>query len=443
MFDPQVTVSALLGAGFAATSAGFIVQTRCKRSMAARGASLEEERDGAIVHAAALEFEVRHLAAATMPALVDVFVRGHRGVAVPGLIREQFVGTSVDEAHQAVRQLLEAALTATREQIGRAARSSVRDVIDEAQTRLLRCQVTVVQEMERHPNGTACHWGLMKLDHMLAQAMHTLQRTLILTGSWPGAQRGNCTIREVVESARGRINDPLRVAYTEEPGIGETWLEGRVVEPITVACTELLANATAYSDGKVFVEVQAFQTGYCLVVDDGGPNMNSFQREEAARQLAQSEMLDVTTLRDAGQLGFAVIGRLATEYGFAADVTSTSPYGGVRAALRIPRDLFGHGPTAEEIQAARGAAKSLSTESAFTAGSPAWAGDVHTTPDQQTGIRGLPRRRRRTPLPTAPARDSAPPPADDPEEFSASIAHLGRTIQDTEIYTTEGDHPHG
>lgn len=442
MLDPQVTATALLGAGFVVTSAGLIAQTRSKRSLAARGASLEQQRDAARARAAALETEVRHFAEVTMPALVDVLARGHRGVPVPGLHQEELVGTTIDQAHQGIRRLLQEALTVTREQIGRAARSSVRDVIDEAQTRLHRCQMTAVQEMERHPDGTAYHQSLMNIDHLVTQALHTLQRTRILTGSWPGAQRADCTVREVVESARGRINDYLRVAYTYEQSTGETWLEGRVVEPVTVALTELLSNATAYSDGKVFVEVQPFQTGYCIVVDDGGLNMNAFQREEAARQLAQHEVLDVTTVQDTGQLGFMVIGRLASEYGFAADVTSTSPYGGVRAVLRIPRELFGHGPTDEEIRADRHAAMALTTQAPLPHGSPAPTEDAHTPPAEGTGTGGLPQRRRRAPLPTAPARDSAPTPTDDPETFSAGLAHLGRTIHDTETHIAEGDQPH-
>nr|WP_024127607.1 HAMP domain-containing histidine kinase [Streptomyces sp. F12]AHE40371.1 Sensor histidine kinase [Streptomyces sp. F12] len=439
MFDPQVTVTALLGAGFLTTSAGLIAQSRGKRLLAARAASLEERRDAAAAHASALLAEVEHFAQATVPALVDVLARGHRGVRVPGLSQAQLAGTPVDQAHQAVARQLQEAITLTREQIGRAARSSVRDIIDEAQTRLHRCQLMVVQEMDRHPDGTVYHQSLMSLDHLVTQAAHTLQRTRILTGSWPGLQRADCTFREVVESARGRISDYLRVAYTYEPRTGETWLEGRVVEPVTVALTELLSNATAYSDGKVYVEVQPFQTGFCIVVDDGGVGMNDFQRREAARQLTQHEVLDVTTVRDTGQLGFAVIGRLAGEYGFAADVTSTSPYGGVRAVLRVPRDLFGNGPSDEEIEAERRAALTAATQSGPAS---AHAGDGHAPAVERAGTGSLPQRRRRAPRPAGPAGDGVPAPADDPDAFSAGLAYLGRTIHDTETHTREGDQPH-
>ncbi|MFF8902483.1 histidine kinase [Streptomyces lydicus] len=408
MLDPQVT-AALLGAGFAVTSAGLLAQTRAKRALAARCTQLEKQHDADSTHMTALEAEVRHFAEATMPALVDVLARGHRGVPVPGLSQAQLVGTVVDHAHQAVRRLVQEAVAVTREQIGRAARSSVRDMIDEAQTGLHRCQIRVVEEMEHHPDGTAYHQSLMNFDHLVTQCLHTLQRMRILTGSWPGLQRADCTVREVVESARGRINDYARVSYTYEPRTGETYLEGRVVEPVTVALTELLSNATAFSDGKVFVEVQAFQTGYCVVVDDGGLSMNPFQREEAARQLGQREVLDVTTVQDTGRLGFAVIGRLAGEYGFSADVTSTSPYGGVRAVLRIPQELFGYGPTDEEIGADRQAAASLARRTPLPVEAAAPAGSADATPGEPPAPGGLPQRRRRFPAAAAAAQASAPP----------------------------------
>ncbi|MBQ0888678.1 MULTISPECIES: ATP-binding protein [unclassified Streptomyces] len=441
MLDPQVT-TAILGAGFAVTSAGLVAQTRAKRALAARCTRLEKQHKIDGTHLAALETEIRHFAEVAMPAMVDVLARGHRGVPVPGLSQEELAGTVVDHAHQAVRRLLQEAVAVTREQIGRTARSAVRDMIDEAQTGLQRCQMRVIEEMERHPDGTSYHQSLMGIDHLVTQSLHTLQRMRILTGSWPGLQRADCTVREIVESARGRISDYLRVSYTYEPRTGETWLEGRVVEPVTVALTELLSNAAAFSDGKVFVEVQAFQTGYCIVVDDGGLNMNPFQRESAARQLGQREVLDVTTVQDTGQLGFAVIGRLASDYGFSADVTSTSPYGGVRAVLRIPLELFGRGPTAEEIEADRQAAAARAGQHMpLHAGPAASTGAADTTPAQPTTSGGLPQRRRRSPIAAAPASGSAPAPADDPDAFSASLAQLGRTIHDTEN-TPEGDHLH-
>jgi signal transduction histidine kinase len=441
VIDPLVATAAATTAGFVAASAGLMVQVRKKRTLADRGAALERQLAAATARAITVESQVRRFAGETMPALVDVLARGYRGVQVPELRHAELAGTAVDEAHREVRRLLEEALTVSREQVGRVARSAVREVIEQMQTVLHRCQLTVIEEMTRHPDGTAYHQSLMSFDHRVTQALHTLQRVRILTGSWPGLQRADCTVSDVVESARGRIAEYGRVHYRYDPSTGDTWLDGQVAEPVTVALTELLSNATAYSHGTVHVEVQAWQTGHCIVVDDGGLNMHDGQRRQAAQQLAQHEVLDFASVRDTGQLGFAVIGRLAGQYGFAVDVSSTSPYGGVRAVLRIPQHLFGHGPTAEEVAAERQAAMTR-TEALLAASTTPGDGGHASPAAPEPGGGGLPQRRRRTPRPAAPARAGAPAPADDPDAFAAGLTHLGRTIHDTEKHTNEGDQPH-
>ncbi|MEU5193694.1 histidine kinase [Streptomyces scabiei] len=430
MIEPLVTTAALLGGGFAVTAVGFVRQTRAKRVLDAK--LFAAEHLTGVLHT-----ESKHLAETRMPALVNSAARGQRGVTVPGFSVSYLAGTPIASYHQAVLGLCDEAISITRDRIGLAARSSVRDIIDEAQPYLVRCQMKAIEEMERYPEGTAYHQSLMDLDHLVTRALHTLQRTRILTGSWPGLQRADCTFREIVESARGRIDAVLRVNYTYEPGTGEAWVEGRVVEPVTVALTELLSNATAYSDGKVSVEVQQIQTGYCIVVDDAGLNMNVYQREKAAQLLSQRTVLDVTSLPDTQHLGFPVIGRLANEYGFSADVSSTSPFGGVRAVLRIPRDLLGHGPTDEEREAERQAATvSAISRPLIPEQQPA---DEFGQPPDTSDNPGLPRRRRRSPKHAPTARTSEPAPQEDPDAFSQAFANLTATIREGENDHIQGE----
>ncbi|WP_330351789.1 histidine kinase [Streptomyces sp. NBC_00582] len=442
MIEPLVTTATLLGGGFAVTAVGLVRQTRAKRALASRLGPLESEHFTAQQVTSALHEESKHLAETRMPALVNAAARGQRGVTVPGLSVGYLAGTPIDGYHRAVLGLCDEAISITRDRIGLAARSSVRDIIDEAQTYLVRCQMKAVEEMDRYPEGTAYHQSLMDLDHLVTRALHTLQRTRILTGSWPGLQRADCTFREIVESARGRIDALLRVNYTYEPGTGEVWVEGRVVEPITVALTELLSNATAYSDGKVSVEVQQIQTGYCIVVDDAGLNMNVYQRQEAAQLLTQRTVLDVTSLPDTQHLGFPVIGRLASEYGFNADVSSTSPFGGVRAVLRVPRDLLGHGPTDEEREAERqAAAASVVSQPLIPEQQLSPDGFGNSSDDSDSP--GLPQRRRRSPrhASTALPRASEPAPPEDPDAFLEGFANLTAAIREGENDQTEGEQP--
>lgn len=469
MIEPLVTTATLLGGGFAASAAGLVAQTRAKRAANARAGQLQErlraseqavtvktgeleERARAVEkaagaradelevrlreaerHAAALSAEIEHLAKVRLPALVDTEARGHRGVTVPGLLDESLAGMPADDHHRTVLDLCSEAIGLTRETVGLAARASVRDLVDEAQTYLVRCQMAVIDEMNKVPEATAFQQGLMNIDHPLTRSVHTLQRLRILAGSWPGLQRADCTFAEIVESARGRIDPYQRVHYTHEPISGGVWVEGRVVEPVTIALTELLSNATSYSDGKVLVEVQQTQTGWVVVVDDSGLNMSPQQRGEAERLLSQQTVLDVTTVPDTLSLGFPVIGRLMAAYGFRVDVSSTSPYGGVRAVLNVPRELLGSGPTEEEQQAERREARAAMGVPVPDE-TPVAAGRI------ESGV-GLPQRRRRRPRAADPAagRAGGPAPQEDPEAFSEGFAGLAAAIRDGEEQHTEGE----
>lgn len=436
MLQPLVTTATLLGGGFTATAVGLARQTRAKRFLVRRNRELEHERNAARQQVDDVEAETQHLAQVRLRAMVDTAARGHRGISTPGLRVDALKGTPFERHHERVLNLAYEAISITRENVSLAARSAVRDVLDEAQTYLVRCQMQAVSEMDRFPEGTAYHQGLMNLDHLVTRSLHTVQRVRILTGSWPGLQRADCTFREIVESARGRIDPYLRVHYTYERGTGEAWVEGRVVEPITVALTELLSNAASFSEGTVAIEVQQIQTGFCIVVDDAGLNMNAGQRAKATQALSQHTVLDVTNLPDSLHLGFPVIGRLSNEYGFHVDVGSTSPYGGVRAVLRVPRGLLGTGPTPEEHAAER-------QEALAAMAVPAAALPLPPAEPTSGEDAALPRRRRRQPRPADPAaaQSGETAPQEDPDAFSAGFANLVAAIRDGENQHLEGDQP--
>jgi hypothetical protein len=161
-----------------------------------------------------------------------------------------------------------------------------------------------------------------------------VQRLRILTESWPGVQRADCTVAEIVESARGRIRQSDAVEYTYLARTGEAVVEGLIVEPVIVALTELLDNAAAYSGEAVSVYVQPVPTGMRITVEDRGLGMSPAQSAEAEAALA-SGATDVTGLAEPGKLGFLVIGRLARTYGLRVGL-SPSASGGVRADLLVP-----------------------------------------------------------------------------------------------------------
>ncbi|MCK2216289.1 hypothetical protein MF672_021150 [Actinomadura sp. ATCC 31491] len=387
MITPDLLVGALLGAVLAAAvfalTGALLWQARAKRAalrardVARRDARAAEQkaetaRKNADTAAQQAEINKQWYDAAAgefgrlverLRAVADIEA-GHPSVELPGLLHECLAETAVAVRCKEAEQLFKDRAAAIRADVSAAARSGVRGVADTAQAALTRLQIKIDEELDDHAGAHAYHQGLVEIDHLATQALHSLQRLRILAGSWPGVQREDCTFREIVESARGRIGPYLRVDHTYQADVGEVVVEGRVAEPIIVALAELLDNATSYSDDRVDVYVQAVQAGYRVVVEDRGLGMNGFQRAEAEHLLSSGTPMDAAALRDERRLGFAVAGRLAHEYGFRVDVSAPSSSGGVKAVCLVPTHMI--------IRVPADAADPFSTE--FTSPGPAGAG---------------------------------------------------------------------
>jgi hypothetical protein len=316
-------------------------------------------------------------------AVVDEHARGYPGVVVPDLLHPGFRDTALDKHHRAAIDLVREAVQTTRAGIGRSARAGVRGMADEVQMYLSRLQLEIDKAFQDFPSQTPFHQKLVDIDALATWTLHSVQRLRVLTGSWPGMQRANCTLSEIVEGARGRISAYNRVDYTYLPDVGEQWVEGRVVEPITIALTELLSNATSYSSDRVGVYINKVPAGFRIVVEDAGHGMNSFQLAEAERLLSYQSELDAAGLADERKLGFAVIGRLMQDYGFRVDVSAPSGGGGVKAVCLIPNSVMSEPPA--QPTSPVGAARHRLDERSPSAHRPLTA----TTPQ------GLPKRERR------------------------------------------------
>lgn len=431
MINANVLIEMALGGGLVAASGALVAQTRGKqaalrarraaeaevaRARAAAELSVQQVRQAAAEEAEALRrqaatdqewrqaalAETRHLVGERLPRLVDVEARRHPGVRVPGLSEPLLQGSPWEELHQAALDLVREAVETTRASVGRSARAGVRGAADEAQTFLTKLQMKIDEELGKHPQASAYHQSLIEIDHFATRSLHTLQRLRILAGSWPGTQRANASLREIVESARGRVGPYDRVEYTYRPDVGELFVEGRVVEPVVVALAELMINAAMYSSDAVSVYAQQVPAGCRIVVEDTGLGMNAFQLAEAERLLAQRKLLDVTALEDERKLGFAIIGRLTHDYGFRVDVGAPSASGGVKAVLLVPTGLMGEAPGREEPADAAAEEPSpppVATSASAATPPPAPPGAVLTT------VSGLPKRRPKQ-LRTAPSGPS-------------------------------------
>ncbi|MFK0020295.1 ATP-binding protein [Streptomyces sp. NPDC090798] len=277
-------------------------------------------------------------------------------------------------------------------------------------------QVSISEMQDRHDHPDVLR-DLLEIDHTNAQFGRRAQAIAVLCGSWPGRQRATSPLIEVVRGATSRIRDYRRIRINGQADIA---VESRAVEPVVLAVAELLDNAARHSQPNTTVEVsvQAVHNGAVVVIDDAGVGMDSRGSEHAAALLTGRRAVDVTRLDDPPQFGFAVIGVLATRYGFNVSVDTRSPYGGVRAVVFVPAALLTHADPVQEPPPPREPARTP-RRTARTSG-----------PAEATTVGGLPKRRRRAPVPP-PAAEQPPAvpgePAEPAERAAPAEESLGRS----------------
>ncbi|MEU9837109.1 ATP-binding protein [Streptosporangium sp. NPDC048047] len=265
-----------------------------------------------------------------------------------------------------------------------------------------QAEITAMQDRYNDPTIFA---DLMRLDHSNAQIGRRLQALMALCESWPGLQRGNVPVLDVVRGAVSRIRDYPRVRTTCQTGLA---LTGRVVEPVVVAIAELLDNAARHSppENRVEVSVTTVPNGAVIVIDDQGIGMTEQDKRQAAQILSGAVPVSITRLGEPPKVGLRAVGQLARRYGFQVTVDSPSPYGGVRAVVFLPKPLLTH--VAPDTAAPPSSAR-------------------HDASATSEG--GLPQRRRRTamaPLASAASAAASVPATRSPEAAAAAVAAVQR-----------------
>ncbi|MBT3164848.1 sensor histidine kinase [Streptomyces sp. Vc74B-19] len=296
--------------------------------------------------------------------------------------------------------------------------------------------------LKKYGNDSEVLADLMSVDHTGSQFGRRAKGISVLCGGWLGRRDGAATVYDVARSAQGRIKDFNRVSIHAQVSVA---VAGKAVEPVAVVLAELLDNATTYSapGTPVEVNIQAVPTGVCFIVDDAGLGMDQETKDRAATLLSADGPVDITGLGDPPRFGFAVCGMLANRYGFAVSVGSVSPYGGVRAVIRVPDELL----SADVVAPAEPEPEPAEQEQEST---PQRLTPVPVGPSRVVGTTsgGLPKRRRRQgPIAVVPAPPEATDLDEETTESSGEVtaSRLGAFARGTQLgrttNTTEGpDH---
>ncbi|MFF7455326.1 ATP-binding protein [Kitasatospora sp. NPDC008115] len=283
---------------------------------------------------AALLAEIGHLASERVAAAA--LRLSHPNVPIAGPLDAVAVGQDAVHALQRVLDAASAAVTDERERVDAAARSAMRGATSKIQTLLYQIQ-SLVQQLQ-HDNDDP---RLLEVDFRNEVALRRIQTVAVLCEAWPGLARTDSPLAEVVVGALSRVPGYARIKVANHLREDRLAVVARAAEPVAIAVAELLANATAYSHPETDVPVTVQQGGRSalVIVDDSGIGMEEDQLRRARRLLAGPPEVLLTELGNPPRTGFAVVGKLARQYGFSCHV-EPSPYGGMRALVRIPAGLL-------------------------------------------------------------------------------------------------------
>ncbi|MGW6960554.1 ATP-binding protein [Streptomyces chartreusis] len=311
---------------------------RAQRQQARQRAEIDALRrqlDGAV---AAFTAEVEHLATRRVPAAAQQLTHLH--VPVPGPLHPQTAESPLGPALEHVLNGLRVELAAQRTRIDAAAQAGMRGATREIQAALYRLQ-DALRGLQQNYDDPELTQTLFQLDHENEQSLRRAQVAAVVCGAWVGLAREESHLVDAVTGGQARLAGYHRIRIHNHLAAG-TGLVSHAVEPVAIIVAELLDNALRHSapDTDVVVNLEHVHHGVCVTVDDAGLGMTQDERARAQRLVAGSDPILLTELGDPPRMGLAAIGQLTRQFDLSVDLSSPSPYGGVRAVLRVDSHLL-------------------------------------------------------------------------------------------------------
>ncbi|WP_405598972.1 ATP-binding protein [Streptomyces sp. NBC_01410] len=391
--------------------------------------------------------EVVHLAKRRIPA--EATRAAHPHVQVPGALHPELAGTELGAGMDSVVAGLLAAMAQERKRVDAAARAGMRGATREIQAGLYRLQ-DVLRGLQQRYDDPDLAQTLFALDHENEQSLRRAQVAAVVCGAWVGLAREESHLVDAVTGGQSRLVGYHRVQVHNHLEEG-TALVSHAVEPVAIIVAELLDNALRHSspDTTVAVNLERAHHGVSVTIDDAGVGMASDERAYAQRMVAGRDPILLSELGDPPRMGLAAIGQLTRQFDLSVDLSTPSPYGGVRAVLLVKNHLLSHIDPTERPPAASAPRSTRQAAPAAPPVPPAPAPEARPartpapvardtapiTHDSTPAPEGdeLPRRRRRvraddlpaqTPSAHSPSAAPEPPPARTPEEAAAALGAL-------------------
>ncbi|WP_327653710.1 ATP-binding protein [Streptomyces sp. NBC_00483] len=281
-------------------------------------------------------------------------------------------------------------------------------------------QTALLDTVQRKHGGHEVLSDLLDVAHANAQMARKAQGIAVMCGAPLGRRNRPASVYDVVQNAKGQIRNFQRVSIMQQSGLA---LKASAVTPVALAVAELLDNAASFSqhDAPIEVTFQRVQGNLCIVIDDAGVSMNDEDRQRATALLSGDEAPRLQQLGTQPKFGFPVIGLIARQHGFRVDVTGVSRYGGVRAVVRLPEELW----TMEEATPKAAAPAPAPAPAPHPATAPVRQGPGPSGVAPQRTAHGLPKRAARQTPTASPAAGRAPRPVDEATQTGPRASSRG------------------
>ncbi|TQK45242.1 hypothetical protein FBY35_6797 [Streptomyces sp. SLBN-118] len=417
-------------------------RARQREEIATLHAHLDVARQEVDRAAQAFTAEVVHLAQRRIPA--EATRAAHPHVQVPGPLHPELAGSGLGAGMDSVVAGLLAAMAQERKRVDAAARAGMRGATREIQAGLYRLQ-DVLRGLQQRYDDPDLAQTLFELDHENEQSLRRAQVAAVVCGAWVGLAREESHLVDAVTGGQSRLVGYHRVQVHNHLEEG-TALVSHAVEPVAIIVAELLDNALRHSspDTTVAVNLERAHHGVSVTIDDAGVGMASEERAYAQRMVAGGDPILLSELGDPPRMGLAAIGQLTRQFDLSVDLSTPSPYGGVRAVLLVKNHLLSRIDPTERPPAASAARSTRQAAPAAPTAPPApvveprparvptpvardTAPVTHESAPEPDGD-VLPRRRRRVRADDLPAQAGSaapePPPARTPEEAAAALGAL-------------------
>ncbi|MGW6454543.1 ATP-binding protein [Streptomyces sp. NPDC055078] len=313
-------------------------------------ARLDAARQEADRAAQAFTAEVVHLSQERVPAAATRAAHPH--IQVPGPLNPDLTGSEFGAGLDGTLAGLGTAMTQERKRVDAAARAGMRGATREIQAGLYRLQ-DVLRGLQQRYDDPELAQTLYALDHENEQSLRRAQVAAVVCGAWVGLAREESHLVDAVTGGQSRIVGYHRVQINNHLEDG-TALVSHAVEPVAIIIAELLDNALRHSspDTTVTVNLERAHHGVTATVDDAGVGMAADERAYAQRMVAGRDPILLSELGDPPRMGLAAIGQLTRQFDLSVDLSSPSPYGGVRAVLLVKNHLLSHLDPAQRPPAA-------------------------------------------------------------------------------------------